>query len=66
MTVVNTSNNPVPVTGSVGVTGGVTVNNPSSPPVPVSGVVVSGEVTELIHESFVQVDGSEDRSTYGV
>ncbi len=49
MTVVNTSNNPVPVTGSVGVTGGVTVNNPSSSPVPVSGVVVSGEVTELIH-----------------
>ena len=35
MTVVNTSNNPVPVTGSVGVTGGVTVNNPPSSPVPV-------------------------------
>jgi len=40
MTVVNTSANPVPVTGNVGVTGGVTVNNTSSSPVPVSVVSI--------------------------
>ena len=34
MTVVNTSNNPVPVTGNVGVTGGVTVNNRQARPCP--------------------------------
>jgi hypothetical protein len=36
VTVVNTPANPVPVTGSLGVSGSVTVNNSASSPVPVS------------------------------
>jgi hypothetical protein len=39
VTVTNTRSNPVPVTGSLGVTGGVTINNPESAPIPVAGVV---------------------------
>jgi hypothetical protein len=38
VTVTNTTTNPVPVTGSVGVSGGVTVNNTANAPVPVINV----------------------------
>ena len=56
--VLNTTANPVPVTvdGGISVSGSVTVSNTAQNPVPVSGVVISGEVTELLHSSFVTVD----------
>jgi hypothetical protein len=39
VTVTNPPSNPVPVTGSLNVSGGLTVNNPASAPVPIAGVV---------------------------
>lgn len=45
VTVVNTPANPVPVTGSLGVSGSVTVNNSASSPIPVSVVVPSATPT---------------------
>jgi len=36
VTVVNTPSQPIPVIGTIGVSGGVTINNPASAPVPVS------------------------------
>jgi hypothetical protein len=45
VTVVNTPANPVPVTGSLGVSGSVTVNNSASSPVPVTIVLPSATPT---------------------
>ena len=43
VTVVNGANQPVPVTGNVGVTGSVSINNASTNPVPITGsVALSG------------------------
>src|SRR6476661_4486282 len=45
VTVVNTPANPVPVTGSLGVSGSVAVNNSASSPVPVTIVMPSATPT---------------------
>lgn len=65
VTVVNTTANPVPVTGSVGVAGGITISNSSSNPVPVSiqdlGSVstTSGDKTVLVGEFVLDVTGTD-------
>jgi hypothetical protein len=63
VTVVNQPANPVPVTGTLGVSGSVTVGNTYQNPVPVTGVVLSGEKTVLLSDHFYTVDETDHHNS---
>lgn len=65
VTVVNGTSNPVPVRGSVGVSGTVTVGNTDQNPVPVAGAVISGEKTILLSDDFYSVNSTFDATVVG-
>lgn len=65
VTVVNGSSNPVPVQGSVGISGTVTVGNTDQNPVSVTGAVISGEKTVLLSDDFYSVASTFSATTVG-